>query len=167
MLILPPVLLSWVVRQCKLRGHTVALDNMIAARVAALLAEMASLPCFYGCPALTVNSAGSAGDTPLIVALIRADLRSTLDLLAAGADPDAIGEDGFAPLHWAAKAEVEFVRPLVARGAVSRVDVLFGDTPQDIAGRSGDAELIVLLGGSPDTDPGAAADGGGLIGSRR
>ncbi len=65
------------------------------ARVAAMLEEMADLPGFYDRGPLAVNTAGFGGDTPLIVALIRSDLQAALDLLAAGADPSAVGEDDF------------------------------------------------------------------------
>jgi len=114
-------------------------------RVAALLDEMSSLVEFYERTPLTVSTIGSNGDTPLIVALIREDLQSTLDLLEAGADPNAIGEDDFSALHWAAKAGPEFVRPLLARGAIPRGRNMFGETPQDIAHRSENPDLIALL----------------------
>ncbi len=116
------------------------------ARVAAMLEEMADLPGFYDRGPLAVNTAGFGGDTPLIVALIRSDLQAALDLLAAGADPSAVGEDDFSALHWAATRGPEFVRPLLAGGAVSTGRNLFGETPQDIARRSGDPALVALLG---------------------
>ena len=122
------------------------------ARVAALLAAMetAHLPCFVDCGPLGVNTCRPDNDTPLIVVLIREDLQSTLDLLAAGADPNAVGEDGFTPLHWAARAGPAFVRPLLDHGAVQVRERLFGETPSDIARRLGDPELIALLGAGPD-----------------
>lgn len=122
-------------------------------RVAALLEEMASLPTFYECGSLDVNTAGGCGDTPLIVAIIRGDLQATMDLLDAGANPSAVGEDNFTPLHWAAKRGPAFVRVLLDRGAVCRVRNLFGELPADIARRSADPELVALLGNSPDAEP--------------
>lgn len=119
--------------------------DQLPPRVAALLEEMSSLPTFYGCGPLGVSTAGPSGDTPLIIALVRGDLQATEDLLAAGADPSAVGEDDFTPLHWAAKNGPAFVRALLARGAVCRVRNLFGELPEDIARRSGDPELVALL----------------------
>ena len=121
------------------------LNDAAKSRLAALLEEMSSLGQFYDRTPLAVNTVGSNGDTPLIVALIREDLQSTLDLPEAGADPNAVGEDDFSALHWAAKAGPEFVQPLLARGAIPRGKNIFGDTPQNIARKSGNPKLIALF----------------------
>src|SRR5215207_2082484 len=89
------------------------------ARVETLLKELSEEWEFDGRGPVGVNTAGSTGDTPLIISLIRGDLQATLDLLEAGADPNAVGEDDFTALHWAALRGREFVRPLLASAAVS------------------------------------------------
>jgi len=115
------------------------------ARIAELLEEMQDLFQFENCVPLHVNSKGSNDDTPLIVALIRADLQSVEDLLEAGADPNAIGEDDFSALHWAAKRGADYVRVLLAHGAVPRGRNMFGETPQEIGRESNDPALMALF----------------------
>jgi ankyrin repeat protein len=115
------------------------------ARVEAFLEELEEEWQFDGRDPVGVNTVGSDGDTPLIISLIRDDLQATIDLLEAGADPNAIGEDDFSALHWAAQRGPHFVRALLARGAASGGKNSFGETPQEIARRSGSQELIALF----------------------
>ena len=120
------------------------------ARIAELLEEMQELFQFENCVPLQINSKGSNDDTPLIVAVIRADLQSVADLLEAGADPNAIGEDDFSALHWAAKREEDYVRVLLGHGAVPRGRNMFGQTPQEIARASNEPALMALFAPWPE-----------------
>jgi ankyrin repeat protein len=56
------------------------------------------------------------------------------DLLDAGADPNATGEDGYTPLHHAARREsAEIVRLLLDHGASASLLNRYGATPLDYA----------------------------------
>jgi ankyrin repeat protein len=115
------------------------------ARVKTLLEELAEEWYFDGSGPVGVNTASLTGDTPLIISVIRGDLPATLDLLAAGADPNAIGEDDFTPLHWGVARGAAFVSALLEHGAIPRGKNMFGETPQEAAHRAGDPEVVALL----------------------
>jgi ankyrin repeat protein len=86
------------------------------------------------------------GDTPLHVAVWRADVGMATRLLDAGAPVDAPAQQGRTPLHLAASmGQVEVIKLLLARGAdVNRPD-LQGRTPLFLSALSGDADGARLL----------------------
>jgi ankyrin repeat protein len=133
--------------------QVIAMVSTLSERVEALLREMGDLPIFQDCGPLGVNTVGRGGDTPLIVAIIRGDLQGMQDLLDAGADPSAVGEDDFTPLHWGAKAGPVFVRALLAKGAMCLTRNVFGELPSDIARQSEQLEMKALLECLIDTEP--------------
>lgn len=121
------------------------IDEAARARLNALFKEMRTLGQFLDCEHLDEHTKGSNGDTPLIVALIRRDRTAMTDLLSAGADPNAIGEDDESALHWAARAGADFVRALLAHGAVAEGTNIDGRTAIDIARRRNDEEMLSLF----------------------
>lgn len=117
---------------------------------------------------------GEAGDTPLLLALRRAQrsectdragtLRAVTMLLAAGADPNVMGGDGAAALGIALEMGCEEVAmELVTRGANVRVPVLTGQTPLQVACRArkdmGVAVVDALCNAGGDPNAGAEAPG--------
>ena len=67
---------------------------------------------------VTPQSRAGSGDTPLHAAIWAGDDEAARQLIAAGADVNAAGEDGYTPIHAAlAQANVALARRLTACGA--------------------------------------------------
>jgi ankyrin repeat protein len=123
-------------------------------RVAEFLRDMQEdLFEFEDCTPMGVNSKGKFDGTPLTVALYRDDLPSVIDLLEMGADPNLNGEDDYSPLHIAVGKDPEFIRVLLAHGAVPQGKNMFGHTPLDVARFHGDPVVIALFEGTPPASP--------------
>lgn len=94
-------------------------------------------------PALKVDLANSAGETPLMIAALRGEVDAMKQLMARGAQ---VNRSGWTPLHYAASApEPEAVALLLERGAV--VDALApnGTTPMMMAAQYGTEDAATLL----------------------
>lgn len=105
-----------------------------APRVAAALLEH---------PAIQVDQANGAGETPLMMAALKGRLDWVPRLIARGAQLD---REGWTPLHYAASGpEPKLVALLVERGA--RVDSLSPNrtTPLMMAARYGDERAVDVL----------------------
>jgi ankyrin repeat protein len=77
-------------------------------------------------------------DTPLHVFLWRENVEASLLAIAAGADPNAIGDMGETPLHVAVRKSLsEVVEALLAAGARGDIVSEFGETAEDLASRVG------------------------------
>lgn len=94
-------------------------------------------------PALKVDAANAAGETPLMMAALRGRLDWTQRLVDRGG---AVRRDGWTPLHYAASGpEPRVVALLLERGAA--VDALSPNrsTPLMMAARYGDEAAVELL----------------------
>lgn len=80
-----------------------------------------------------VNSKGIFGNVPLIIAITWGNIEAVELLLDAGADIDAICEEGNTPLHHAIEmGEFKIARILVLRGAKQDVRNIEGKRPCDL-----------------------------------
>ncbi|HLZ91112.1 MAG TPA: ankyrin repeat domain-containing protein [Candidatus Acidoferrum sp.] len=84
--------------------------------------------------------------TALHAAVARSDLKIAKLLLAAGADPNARQERGFAPLHdAAANGNTALVELLLQHGAQPNAKADNGQTPADLAADHGHRQVVDLL----------------------
>lgn len=68
-------------------------------------------------------------------------------LLELGSDPNALDDDGWAPLHWAAvRGYEEKARVLLSAGSDPTVRTRHGLLPIDLAERNNHLSLVRLLG---------------------
>ena len=111
------------------------LDEAASARLAAFFAELRDhMVAFEDCATVDALTRGFQGETPLKIAVVRQDAQLVRDVLEAGADPNAKGEDDYTPLHHAAGREsIEIVRLLLEHGASTNVADIYGHTPTDYA----------------------------------
>ncbi len=94
-------------------------------------------------PALKVDLANVAGETPLMMAALRGKLELTKKLIAKGAK---IQREGWTPLHYAATGpNVEVVALLLDLGARIDARAPNGNTPLMMAANFGDEESVRLL----------------------
>ena len=94
-------------------------------------------------PALKVDLANVAGETPLMMAALRGKLELTEKLIAMGAK---IQREGWTPLHYAATGpNVAVVALLLDLGAQIDARAPNGNTPLMMAANFGDEESVKLL----------------------
>ena len=94
-------------------------------------------------PSLNVNLRNSAGETPLMMAAIRANLSAMKRLMERGAQ---VNQEGWAPLHYAAsQPAVEPLALLLDKGADINARSPNGSTPLMMAARYGSEEATQLL----------------------
>ena len=102
-------------------------------------------------PPFGIDTRTPEGDTPLHILAWRRDAEGARVILAAGADPNAVGDMGQTPLHVAIRqGDAEFVRLLLdARASVSAVSE-FGRTPLEEAEAVGGviADIVRDAGGA-------------------
>jgi ankyrin repeat protein len=97
-----------------------------------------------------VDSRDCNGDTPLHVMCWRDDIEAVRALIAAGADPNAIGDMSETPLHVACRvANAEMIRALLAAGGKPDIRGEFDVTPSEIA--RGDPAIAGAFGSNYDT----------------
>jgi len=97
-------------------------------------------PAELGERIVTVSSRDCDGDTPLHVLVWRSDIEGISQLIAAGADVNAIGDMGETPLHIAVSVEcIEIIKLLLGADANCNIRSEFGKTPH---------EQAILCGGS-------------------
>jgi len=84
---------------------------------------------------ISINTRGITGDTPLKIAVVRGDYDICKEMLECGADPNVQGEDGFTPLHYAARRDKKIGQLLRNFGASDDIKNDFGDTPADLEKR--------------------------------
>ena len=83
------------------------------------------------------------GETPLMMAALKAEVDAASALVAHGA---AVQKDGWAPLHYAATGgSAAIVRMLLAKGAVLEARSPNGTTPLMMAARYGNEEAVDAL----------------------
>jgi uncharacterized protein len=87
---------------------------------------------------IRIDTMASDGDTPLHVFAWRKDQAVARLLIAAGADPNAIGGMGETPLHVAIRQGMpELAEALLAAGASPDIVSEFEETPRQMALRKG------------------------------
>ena len=93
-----------------------------------------------------VKSACADGDTLLHRAALGGNRQDVRDLVALGADPNALGDMGNTALHYAAMSGyLLVVLALLESGATSRLKNEFGQTPADCAGFAKHFQLETVL----------------------
>jgi ankyrin repeat protein len=76
----------------------------------------------------------SGGDSLLHIAAMRGDARTASLLLKAGVDPNAAGDMGYTPLHYAYwKRHSDIIELLMAHGARADIRNEFGKLPEEEA----------------------------------
>ena len=107
-----------------------------------------------------VNTKGSDGNTPLIIAISRSDEQWTGFLLNKGADPNLNGKDGDTPLIAAARVGFESgVEWLIGLGAKVNATNRMGETPLIVAVQQHQLPIVKVLlshGADPDRTDHAA-----------
>jgi orotate phosphoribosyltransferase len=95
---------------------------------------------------VTPLTRASNGDTPLHAAIWAGDDEAARQLMDAGADVNAAGEDGYTPIHAAlAQSNVSLARRLTACGASWDAVNAFACSVRDAARRSDDPAVRALL----------------------
>lgn len=94
-------------------------------------------------PQIRPDEANAVGETPLMMAALRANLEAMTALIARGA---RINRPGWTPLHYAASSpSVAPVRLLVEQGAQIDARAPNGNTPLMLAARYGSEDSVTLL----------------------
>ena len=110
------------------------------------LTHLSSEPAWSHAGAVTPLTRASNGDTPLHAAIWARDDEAARQLIDAGADVNAAGEDGYTPIHAAlAQSNVPLARRLTACGASWNAVNKFACSVRDAARRSDDPAVRALL----------------------
>ncbi|RYD30528.1 MAG: ankyrin repeat domain-containing protein [Verrucomicrobiaceae bacterium] len=115
-------------------------------RLIEYLWKMEDQPGFGNLAPVTVFSVSFLGDTPLHVAVRRGDIEIVAEMLEAGADIDAIGQDGFSALHFAVMFDdVPIVLLLLENGASISTMSDWDESPLDSAARRGTKAIVEAI----------------------
>ncbi len=100
-----------------------------------------------------VNKINDDGETPLFLAVRRANLVIVEKLLAAGAEPDISNIDGILPIHVAADDGEQFIgKALLDAGADINAKTGDGKTPLICAAYRGKNDFTAMLGNAVDNE---------------
>lgn len=92
---------------------------------------------------IRIDIRNHAGETPLMMAALKAEVDAATALVAHGA---AVRKDGWSPLHYAATGgSAAIVRLLLSKGAVLEARSPNGTTPLMMAARYGNEEAVDAL----------------------
>ena len=92
---------------------------------------------------IQVDIRNHAGETPLMMAALKAEVDAAVALVAHGA---AVQKDGWSPLHYAATGgSAAIVRLLLSKGATLEARSPNGSTPLMMAARYGNEEAVDAL----------------------
>ena len=93
-----------------------------------------------------VNTRDEDGCSPLLWAVLAANLKAVKLLLDRQAEVNCQNHDGETPLHWAAlTGKIEIAKLLLAKGAKVNAKDIFGITPLRSASLNGDWDMVKLL----------------------
>jgi uncharacterized protein len=121
-------------------------------KLAEFVAYLADAGEWEGAAPVGIATRSSCGDTALHAALWGKDDGAALELLAAGAEVDAPGEEGYTPLNVAVLQDnVALVRALLARGALWDTVSELGFSARQNALASDNAELRALAARGAET----------------
>lgn len=96
------------------------------------LLNLSTLPEFSGLE-IGCSTQSKSGNTPLHVSAIRGDVEVSEELIAHGADVNAVGEDGYTPLHEAIEqGRTAVVECLLKHGASLDIPNVDGITPRQM-----------------------------------
>jgi len=110
------------------------------------LTHLSRDPEWSGAGLVTPLTRAGSGDTPLHAAIWAGDEEAARQLIDAGADVNAAGEDGYTPIHAAlAQSNVSLARRLTACGASWDAVNAFACSVRDAARRSDDPAVRALL----------------------
>jgi ankyrin repeat protein len=112
-----------------------------------VLDSIGSAADFFGIELKDINQRGVYGNTPLKIATVRGDIDAVRVLLEAGAEVDAVVEEGCTVLWYASAFNYpEIVRILLDYGAsLDTRNTLVDQTPLDAAQRGGFTEVMKVL----------------------
>jgi len=95
---------------------------------------------------VSLSSVSVCGDTLLHIAAIDNDLTGLKLLIDAGLNINALGEDGYTPLHEAAEqANYEAASFLLQKGADAHRETATGFSASDLARAKNDSRMLMLL----------------------
>ena len=110
------------------------------------LTHLSGQPGWTDAGQVTPLTRACSGDTPLHAAIWSGDDEAARQLILAGADVNAAGEDGYTPIHAAlAQSNVALARILTAGGASWDAVNAFACSVRDAARRSDDPSVRALL----------------------
>lgn len=114
------------------------------ALIVALQAESLNVAkVLWDAKGIDIDVRNRVGETPLMMAALKAEVDAATALVAHGA---AVRKDGWAPLHYAATGgSAAIVRLLLAKGAVLEARSPNGSTPLMMAARYGNEEAVDAL----------------------
>ena len=111
-----------------------------------ILQEYKNIPDFMGVDIVDVHSRSRYGDQSLHMACVSGNIEEVITFLDAGADINAIGEDGYTPLQYATEHNhVELVKLLLEKGADKTIKSSEGETALDMALLLNEVEIQKLL----------------------
>ena len=98
------------------------------------------------CWSLSMKKAMEKGETPLIIAAMKNDVKAIQSLSASGVDIQHKDEEGVTALFYAVVNEnVEAVQILISLGANANENIFFGLTPLMLATMNGNESILQLL----------------------
>jgi orotate phosphoribosyltransferase len=109
------------------------------------LHQLARAPEWSDVDTITPATRATTGDTPLHAAIWAKEFEVARDLIAAGADVNAVGEDGYTPLHAAiSQGHIALAKRLTDRGASWDAVNAFACSVREAARRSDDPAVRAL-----------------------
>jgi len=113
--------------------------------LAEVLTDVAASPGFKGVSDITIDSRGVGGESPLHWMAVLGDPKAIQLLVDAGADINAVNDEGNSPLHVAVKwRQADAASLLITRGANPQIRNRKGNTPAEVA-RSDAYEPTIAL----------------------
>lgn len=114
--------------------------------IKSIVEKYQDIPDFHGINISSIDTKNAHNDQLLHVASVNNDKESVEELLKAGADINAKGENGFTPLHYAVEqGNYNIVNLLIYFGANKSVKNEFNETALDLAVNLDESEIEKFL----------------------